>query len=397
MDKFFLILYLSICNVVWFYNYTLGNIKIVLVFLLILFNIKNFFNPRNYIYFPLFVCLIVSVLISLYFHGPARDSLFIIYGFVENYIFLVLGYSYAQKELIDSKFAKNITTIIIFLSLIIICNFFTGNPSWYSPEAILHYDELLSLGISSETIAPLYSTGFGIARTGWANSLCQFVPLVLMWSSFNLIGKTKKAISLIILVFCIFISQSRGGMLSATIMLSIYFYHLTYGKIKRGIVIAITLLIIIVVSYYWDSISILLRMADTDDYTTGRYEQYLYIPYLLQRMDWAGLGFGNISVIFDYLGLESTLHNTYIRLCLELGYCFTVVFICYVFIVLKNVYRSFRQGILNSKIASLIIIGGLVSGLLEPQAVWGTVSWYSIWWFFLGYIVFNNKSQHIIS
>lgn len=392
MGKFFVIAYLAISNVVWFYTFNLGGLKMVLLVFILLTHLNIFTRLSNYRYKGLFLLYILSILLSLYLHPPYdRNIFYFIFGFIENYIFLTLGYNYAKLGLADNKFFTYILIAIVPLCMLIITNFLVGQPDWHSPAALAYYEEKLFEGFDA-SIAPLYSTGFGIARTGWGNSLCQFIPLILLINSKSLKSKLRKYFIFLLVCGSVVLSQSRGGMLCMLSIFALYSFNTIKKTTTRFYILSLLLLVAGILNLYWDQLSAFLRLSGSDDLTTGRYEQYEMLPYILQNTDWTGFGLDNILLIFNRLGLGDTLHNTYLRLSIELGLAFACCFIVWLKITSKNAIKALRSTDPLIRTLSLIIISGFISGFFEPQAVWGATNWYCIWWFSIGFIINKNLS-----
>ena len=132
--------------------------------------------------------------------------------------------------------------------------------------------------------------------------------------------------------------------------------------------------------------------------TTGRGEQYLLLLNVLGLFDFWGLGVNALSVLFENMGSIYTLHNTYLRLLFELGVPFFICFITLLYYVFKSIplFQKFSNSTsTNYKILSLILISGLISGLFEPQAVFGSVNWYCIWWFSFGVLYYRSERNDI--
>lgn len=117
----------------------------------------------------------------------------------------------------------------------------------------------------------------------------------------------------------------------------------------------------------------------------------------------AGLGGLGVHGTYQWLhfwrGFNWDLHNTYLRVWCEDG----VVVGSFVVIGSVLLGKSIIKDIIHAHelqelTVPLILLTGLLAGLWEPGAVFGSVNWWSLWWFALGVYIankrFNNAAFH---
>lgn len=397
-----LLLFLALGNVSWFAGFSLGILKACLLILIFLFHGSIFFRKSTYVYKEIFLFIILLITITILTTPNNTDIFNTYYGFFENYCFLVLGYYYAKNGLISISFVKKLVYLILPFCLLSISNFLFNTPEWHAPKVLARYDELIEQFHYIE-LTPLYVSGFGLGRTGWSVTLCQFLPLcIVFFIDKNNIKKTSITYFIIIFV-TIAITGSRGGLLSASILSLII---ISKSQIKRKGIILSSLLIIIIsfLIIYGDSLSLFYRL-DRADITTGRSEQYIYIPEMVKQAGFFGVGTNGTYALLSKHGVEEALHNTYFKLMIEYGWIFGLLIW---YIVLNTAYRIGKVMLKNRLksiivISSLVILCGFIAATTEPGAIFGSRGWWVLWWFFFGVFSYNYKimikniSQHNMS
>lgn len=378
---------LALANIVWFATFTLGMIKMILIVLMILMNIGLLVNYKNYYGLVIFI-LIFTILIfvaTCSSQQSSNDNIYWLYGFLENYLFLTLGYSYYRNGKKVSMVFQSIIPFTCFFCLLIVLNFITGYPDWVSPIAQESYDNAFYGGYINAEISPMFSTGFGIARTGWATSLSSYLPLTLL-----LINNKKIFFPTYILIAAtVIISASRGGLLTVVIISFISFLKSNMMAAKK--ILSFTVIVLIAIAILalsdFDTITTFLRLSvdNGEDFSSGRTSQYALIPQMVRDAGFSGLGIHGTKDYLSKYGLYWDLHNTYFRTLCECGWIVGLfVFIASIklfILIIKDIEQCHN---LSGLCLPLILISGLLAGLWEPQAVFGSVNWWSLWWFALG-------------
>lgn len=391
-----LTLYLALGSIVWFANFTLGSFKAILLILIILLHLPLFSKKSAYVNLTLFIFFIT--LVSISFQLKTNDNYLtskfsLYYTYFLNYFFYLLGYYYCRHNLIGRVSFRKIVYTVFPLCLLTIVNLFFNFPDWHAPNVIEHFDKMESLGYQAE-LTQLYSSGFGLGRTGWATSLLQYLPLCLFFSFQEKNNRMFGYISFIIILFSIMISGSRGGFFYA-ILLTILIIIKTKSSRKVFLIFILLTLLFSILLNSLDFISF--YRLDSGDVTSGRGLQYLLIPEMVSQAGLFGLGIdGSYLFSRNYL-IEHALHNVYARLLIDYGWILggglIIMIIIIFFRTLKILFFIPYKGNEVLYIATFVIIGGLLAGITEPGAIFEARSWWVIWWFELG--IFSYKYKNI--
>lgn len=107
-----------------------------------------------------------------------------------------------------------------------------------------------------------------------------------------------------------------------------------------------------------------------------------------------GLGIHGTFYFLKSQGIHYDLHNTYMRVLCEYGMFVGLTMIGLSIWLLKTIIKDIKNE-KNLKLLSLplVLLSGILSGLWEPQAVFGTVNWWCLWWFVLGGYIASKKGK----
>ena len=236
---------LALGGVVWFANFSIGLYKIALSIILLILCFDYILKPKikqsKYLLLLFFATIISNIITTV---SNADYNYLTLFAMVEHLILFIIGYHFARNNLITNKFIFSIILIIGTISSLTVTNYFIGIPNWISPIENLRIEELAEQNITLDAIN-LYSSGFGLGRTGWSTTLSLFIPLCLICIERQYMPKISKLL-LCILLSSIIVSGSRGGMLSACTILLIYNFH----YYKKGVSKKKMLLTIIIISIF---------------------------------------------------------------------------------------------------------------------------------------------------
>tara|TARA_R110002096_G_scaffold415027_1_gene616437 strand:+ start:855 stop:2078 length:1224 start_codon:yes stop_codon:yes gene_type:complete len=372
--------------VIWFMDFSLGSIKLILFISLILLHFKVLLYKKTYRYWNFFLIIIFLLFISLFKDlNYSNDKLLVLFTFIQNYYFFILGYYYINNNLISIRFIKSILSVVVFFCILTISNFIIGIPDWIQPFQIQKFEEMQVHNYERFT-SPLYSTGFGLARTGWATTLSQFIPLALILREFknNIFGN----LSLLIITSSIVFTGSRGGLLITLFIISIYII-LRLPLIKQFLIFLAIISISLFLVYSENSFLYEFYRLDSDDISTGRAILYNFVPEMLYEGGILGLGYsGSINFFSDKINSSIAFHNVYLRLMVDYGFIFGLIII---FISMFIIFKIIKIYIFNYNIEivliSFVLISGIISGFLEPSAMYEARYWWIPFWFFCGVIL----------
>jgi len=134
---------------------------------------------------------------------------------------------------------------------------------------------------------------------------------------------------LMIILTALFLSHSRGGFLSSSLAILIFFITLLLsGKLKKGKAISIFLMTTVVISLsFWNSSDKLLdRMDQINLDNNGRINVYTILDKAIDENYWLGTGYGAFEKSFKLYrdetvrGYYIAAHNSYLEYLFELGF-----------------------------------------------------------------------------
>lgn len=387
-------LVLATGGVVWFANTPVGIYKILLSIILVLtcckYVVGNIPKESKYLLL-LILTTIISVLITSKTDKPL--TVLELWGMAEYVFYLIIGYNFAKDNLVTNKFVFTVIFIIGIISSLTITNYLFGFPSWTSPVESLRIETLyIEHKITNIESDRLYSTGFGLGRTGWSATLALFIPLCLI--CINKGYKTKTSKLLLFIIFgSIFVSGSRGGLVAALCTLLVYWIYIQKKTSKFVFYSVLTIFLLSFIGIMYSDFIVEHLRLDSQDITTGRSDQYKFVPAMINEMGFWGLGKNGTSDFLDRYGIIYELHNTFLNHFLNHGWIFGILLVIYVVNIIKLIIKILKgKSDISIKLFSLVIISGFISALFEPNAIYGSRSWYILWWFSLGYILYNAKS-----
>lgn len=251
-------LFLALGNIVWFADFTLGSLKVALMVMIVALNVNMFLNPRNYVGFLGVVVLApFLVMTAADSQGMVSEKVYWLYAFAENYLFLMLGYTcYVRGENVE-RMLRMIVPFTVFFSLLVVGNFVIGVPHWVSPIAKAAYTSAVNGGYTGGELAPMYSTGFGIARTGWATTLCSYLPLTLLF----LHNKKMFYPAYILIALTAILSASRGGLFLTLLITAIIFAKSAKGRAFKTVALLSLVAVFLVAVPYIDGVERFLRLS----------------------------------------------------------------------------------------------------------------------------------------
>ena len=218
--------------------------------MVVVLNVNMFLNPRNYIGLFCFLAFVhFLILTTANSQGTSGDKIYWLYGFVENYFFLMLGYSCFVRVDNVGRMLKAVIPFTVFFGVLIIGNFLIGIPHWVSPIAKAAYTSVVSGGYIGAEMAPMYSTGFGIARTGWATTLCSYLSLTLLFIS----NKRMFYPAYIVIALTAILSALRGGLFLTLLITCILFLKSSRGSAFKAVsVLSLVTVFLMAVPYMAD-------------------------------------------------------------------------------------------------------------------------------------------------
>lgn len=369
------------------FNLALSDFFIILLGIAILIDIRNFKIKRDFPYWWYTVGLVLIMIISNFINKVSLSTTisegikFIIAG-----VYLFVGYSYIRHE----NIFKNIlriwlvgTWINIIVGLYIQINAFMGNHINVN-NALSPRTRFMGL-LTDANLAATYLT------------ISFFIAIIFYKLSSSYREKVVSILTMLFTALCIFLTQSRGGLVGFIVGLIVYFIF-NYKKTYKIILMILPLILIIYfgfidVDYTFLNGSLSNQITDRIEEAAKGEGQFLIrknlsLASIMMGLDHPiiGVGRGNfvnnskpyIDKIYDrsddFVYKESIRHiphNTFAGIFAELGIIGLIMFSSLFYIVFKKVRKSNYQ--LKDIILSMAIaffVQSLVLSLENFRGLW---------------------------
>ena len=283
--------------------------------------------------------------------------------------------------------------VLSLFCLITIVNFFTGIPAWNAPSMQMIEKEM---GVIIQEYDKLYQTGFSWSRSGWGISMSLFLPLLFLFNKQNTKNFRKVILAFIFVLFSLFLCGNRSGLLGFIIACFLIFqndeinYHFRKYKTKAYIIIAVLLIV-------FTSFVIKNLRLDADDISANRLNMFVYLPNLIQGIEFWGIGMGESKELLRRVGaLDFQFHNTPINSIIEFGWLYGLSIVIIMISIFCQYLKRYKQ---DPQVAvyGAILISGIVTSMFEPAAIFGYLGGYCLWWFAYGIFVAKYKHSNIIN
>lgn len=381
---YFAVLYIALGPISWFPGVPLGFLKRILLIITVLL-FRRLINPFKAEGFSFFLFSLGALFLSMSFNPDAIRSSYVdlIIGFIENYIFFLIGYSALSKCNFNKTFYRILLSFIIIASSLTVLNYLIGIPNWYAPSQYAIESEQLLENLVFEKQS-LYKTGFSWSRNGWGNTIALYLPFLLYLYPFS---KVKASISYILIFLSIFICGTRNGFLAALIPLVLYIYLCNKNNpVKILRMSFVFLLILLIISLNYNTVLQSLRLDD-GDISSGRLAQYALIPQMIRDMGFWGLGLNETqSYIYKAVGEIHSLHNTFFNMFIENGFLVGLSVGIIMFMSFGYFLKAIKSKEAFIRCLGLVLLSGLLTTLFEPSMVFGFLGGSTIWWFSFGFL-----------
>ena len=386
---FFASTFLGLSNIYWLP--IIGDIRVISVTLFILTCSTLFFIKlkKNQIYLPnryygvfgmtvLFILFIPSILLS-----NNELPFKILLDFINFYIFLWIIYIIANKsEKAIIKITSNATKVILFFcALHIIESTFTIyniSPTHSSLSQYTGFKE----------------TGFNLSRTGWSNGICLFIPCIFLVFKNDFF----KIIGILVILYSQFLCGGRSGLIASIYMiLALIKLQKTISNYKIFFLLGLILIFgalnidLIISSLRFDRLDNQQITFNTLNYfSANRLIGYQYGLEIWVNNPFTGKGIGNVDL--SSISNVKDIHNFWVKTLAESGILtclFLLAFISYpIRIGLKYINRFKNEVTIYFFI---IVSGGALLTLFEPNVIFNSFKNSSIWWFSLAVMLSKIK------
>lgn len=370
--------YPNVSHEFMFYIRTLSIFIIGFLFFLCVSTYKNliFFLSKSGIYLlTCFFCIMFYHVVTLTTPGLLFFSIIFI-------VFFSYFGSYIGWHEIKLRFLSTLVLIIINLMLLRVClaSFFDSYQHVYDIS-----DYNLEIG----------SVGYNLGRTGWAISLLFFISFIKLFKSqlagLSYFKNLMLLISIVLSCLCIFMSDSRTGIIFLITLL--IFWNFRYLKLKLNSII-LPLTIIFIEIFLASSLFLVSLLNNTrmstfltgDDISNGRFEGLLVGLNIIKDNFIIGTYPVQVYDLKDYGFQYSEIHNVWLNLMAIYGVPLIVLLMTFIvlFIVGSIRIEKYNREHIDYGTFILLVAIGFIVTFLEPNAIISFLSYSSIYWFVLG-------------
>lgn len=344
------------------------------------FGSREWINDKNFIHNSGISLVMGILLISIpgMFYNQSEGALGVLVRYLILMGLLISLYWLSREERFLNRVPVAIAIMMIPLCLITVADF------------------LLNLGLwSFDGMNRLYATGFSTSRTQWSGGLVS-LGIFMMWC--YLMTPYRRRYLFLLACIMILLSQlssgGRGGTLAALLGIAVMLvYYRQFKLILSGVAGAVVFAIA-----FKDQLFTHLRFdrlesgsGASSDFSSGRLDQYGMAFDLIKTPQdlFIGLGPKGYEAAFANMGVHFEIHNVWLRLFIEYG-LFMPLFILGFFLV--SMFKAASQNQNNKQAFGLVIIllAGMFTTLVEPNAIIFSYQNYMCWWVI--FIVLNRKT-----
>ena len=386
--KYLLALYIFLAPINWVPFVSVSNLSLfkTVIFALLFISAVNILRIEfPSVFTSIFGLLLILMTASLGLvsaSAPIFESLKdIILPFLT--IWIIYNLKLTEAELIRA-FLVGITGIAIVCTLSIISNV-TGIFNFISP-------------------APWFDDfghgALGGYRTGWANSLFLFVPLLLYYA--NVKGKFPFFVIFSLLAICgsQYISGGRAGFFASVATILLY----SLRNSKSLVLVLLTAYLIVTFipqetflkQFRAENISSrYFNQEDVDRISSGRYEGYKVGVELFLARPLYGYGFGKSDDLSDLKGYMPEIHNTWLKRLIDGGLVFTIpqflfLFHCFYMIrkrVIQMKLKDRKRYVVTYIFFASLFFSALLITLVEPNYLLGSFQGEAFFWILIGFLL----------
>lgn len=222
-------------------------------------------------------------------------------------------------------------------------------------------------------VVKTHSSGFGsyANRNHYAGLMEMLLPFGLVTSSFVSVPRSLRVLTIfgtLVMVTSIFVSGSRGGMLSVVVALIVFAYHFwrheRTSTAVRTVVVAAILSSVFIAFFAYDRVASRSVMEATD---SMRIQIARDSTHLVAQHPLLGSGLGTFTTVYPQVRSFPTelfvnaAHNDYVQLVVEtglLGVLFTAAFL---YLVFRNGFQQLRRAQRNwfSAVSLAAMVGSI--------------------------------------
>lgn len=238
----------------------------------------------------------------------------------------------------------------------------------------------------------LHESGFNGGRTAWGYASNLFLALALQHALTQPREKSLTQNMNILVIFIIFanivITGARGAFL-VSMMLILLYLLLSIGRRKFFPIIALvfTSVLLSFIVFGYDALSetrlvTTFFLADSRDLSTANYRIETY--HLAFEAIGVNPFFGAGSIAIDTGREVLHVHSVWLRFAAERGVLYLIVLTVYLGAISIISIKSAR---LNEYELRLLLVAGVLTGFVEPSAVFGNYFVSSLFWIIIGFFL----------
>ena len=231
--------------------------------------------------------------------------------------------------------------------------------------------------------------------------ICVLLPF--QYYLFKLIkARTTKIVLAIVMlmgVYVVLLSGSRGGLLLMGLLFVGMAYKLKDMKIVYGAIIAspvIVLLVMAQATFFQESMDRVIRLSSGGFDTVSSGRGHIWGALLSDyTKDLMGMLFGSGFGAVKFMGIHAPAHNMYIRILIEFGFVGLMMFLYFVWSIMRYISkRTFDDPVLKFTVlagAYVVIVGWLFTTMI------GVLQLISITWTIAFATLMANRRDAVVS
>lgn len=235
----------------------------------------------------------------------------------------------------------------------------------------------------------LYQTGFHGGRTGWAGTCNIFLAVALMGIIHAKHGFERGLLWLAaaILLANLFMVDSRGGLVTAGLVVGVFVVRVGFRSPSRLLVFALVMATIVgaLVTQFGDRLmesrtylSIFAPNELRSGVTTGRVDAYWEAVAIFYENPLLGVGEVDMR---EYGQNAEKIHNVWLRVLVERG---VLAFLGFATFAIGAFYCSLRGQSDKAVDVAIVLLAAIIPTIFEPTGVFGNYFASAFFWFSIG-------------
>ena len=357
-------LFMGLSPVYWFPSL---NSSLLLTIKVMLFGgvlVYPFLRFRDGVYaLPRFIPPLLAIAVVLGAPSAVAHLSFEFLGLFAIAFFVAIGYTFSCCYGVERALNSVFLAVVIFSSIaLLVVIDFAASGIFLNP---MHSVRLY-----------LYQTGFHGGRTGWTAICNVFLAISLFGLIVSKPGFKKNALVLssVILLLNLIVVDSRGGLITGAVVLSVYLLHLAANSRVKAFFLLIIFWLggVLIAAEFGERLigsrtylSIFAPEELRSGVTTGRTDGFWVAIKLYVDSPLIGVGEINLK---DYGQDVEKVHNVWLRTLAEQG----LLGLLSLFVFCFGLFAAlFKRSVFPRSAIVMVVAAGLVPSLFEPTGVFG--------------------------